>query len=78
MEATQKGNQMKTQIIVSTLDFDGYDLIVTGTSKSANEKALLAEVNRVRDWNTMAVIKELYADDIRHAEIAEHGKVVWP
>ena len=68
---------MKEKIIVSTLDVKGYDLVVVGTSKTANRRALLKDAVKAHNLH-ISIIRDLYVDQIRHNEVEEFGKVIWP
>ena len=69
---------MKEKLFVSTLDVDGYDLVVVGTSKLQNRRALLQDARKMHKTTEMSVIREMYLDEIRHNEVEEFGKVIWP
>ena len=68
---------MKEKIIVSTLDVKGYDLVVVGTSKTANRRALLKDAVKAHNLH-ISIIRDMYVDQIRHNEGEEFGKVIWP
>ena len=67
---------MKEKIIVSTLDVKGYDLVVVGTSKTANRRALLKDAVKAHNLH-ISIIRDMYVDQIRHNEVEEFGKVIW-
>ncbi|MAK38227.1 MAG: hypothetical protein CMC15_18860 [Flavobacteriaceae bacterium] len=69
---------------VSTLDVDGYDLIVVSKTKIKNEIALINKAAQYHQnrypvtEHDLEWAKNRYADAIRHEQVKEFGEVIFP